>query len=51
MDYLKERWYRRFMISSFRCGLWTSNGDFGSRADIRIRKLIKQTYDAAVDKP
>lgn len=44
--YLKERWYRRFFISSFRCGLYTSNGDFSSRADVRLRELIKNAYDA-----
>jgi hypothetical protein len=44
--HLKERWYRRFLIRSFRCGLYTSNGDFSSRADVRIRELIKKAYDA-----
>ncbi len=46
VSYLKGRWYRRFLIRSFRCGLYTSNGDFSSRADLRIRQLIKNAYRA-----
>jgi hypothetical protein len=41
--YLKGRWYRRFLIPSFRCGLYTSNGDFSSRAYFRIRELIRKS--------
>ena len=40
--YLNERWYRRFLIDSFRCGLYTSNGDFSSPVDIRIREPLKK---------
>lgn len=39
--YLNERWYRRLFICSLRCGLYTSNGDFSSRADARIRDLVR----------
>jgi hypothetical protein len=42
--YLRERWYRRFLIRSVRCGLYTANGDFSSRTDVRIRELIKKAY-------
>jgi hypothetical protein len=44
--YLKGRWYRRFQIRSFRCGLYTSNGDFSSPVDPRIRELIRAAYSS-----
>lgn len=41
--FVAKRWYRRFLIRSLRCGLYTTSGDFSALPCERVRKRLLES--------